>query len=1043
MLTIVSYINFENRYDIQENIRNVDDEFENSIVFFETNQNVSSIAFKTLMEILGIWELYPVSKRPSLSSYLTYDNNAFSYVDEIVKKSFDNPETANCFLEFLVMCMNSQTAFINILFKNERIFDNIIGIFCKNVEFTIGQARNHRSIKRLVGMLFILVSNLIQNSKIKFSNSVKEMIREFLTAYISNSNDTVQKLFINRDSYKKEHFEMTIIGFGFKKEEEQLNPDLREIILEQSVKDICFYNHVLAAYILIVAHLLISIDKDPENKKQALKCLSFMFKGQIFEILELWTIKRLTDTGEVLSELTNMLYKLEDDSYINYREGESNGVFKPSFKVSDIEEIKITYQQLLTNTTQDATTDDLKLVKSSNQSKFRNNIYGYGRSFAIDRNEFYYILKNCFYNSKFIDETIRMIGKYNLEMSLIDSERTLMKSVHDIFAFISSLGHDGYLGSSFDKVSRVGTFSNNLKKTINDVNYGFSFFTIVGLTSSKIKKEEFMNWRVRLLGLVIEHSKIIWNSIKADLDKFNPWYLDFNSVISKSFGQKLNFLKSIFHSKIYLKNLDYSDVEMFTGGSEYLSSKEIEEEKIDLEKEEAISSSITNISIDIIKKLSEILYTRTKLNSDFPSEDILLDVIFEFIPVFLNSVIQDEVWLDENELIINDVISLAKEMRHFLDYKDGKYYNSIVLLYEQLIKVLDDKNEISSLFRMKDSMVIKRMMLKITQKDWTEAQYLSTIKFMIAYSSPLQDGAKHLMEERITTALISAYCLQNLEEQDYYENKERNSKHILWLWTLHLMRQLASILINNSEFAYPLIGFITAFEDRIMRVLQFKGYIDGKKQFKVFSLARLEEIEHIINLVSFILMNYTQWKLTKGDQLERIINILFSFSVNLFQSNVALSDCYHPNSQYEIWIHNLFGDESSGNIRGESTVLLTSEKKPSGGYSNISQSDKSAMINKVVTSLRTPLKGETSASDFSILEYDEYSGRAYKASSLGSFMVDKYRPSGFILKVELSLSKILLMLLRSMQLIIKCEMKQGSRSDFIKELNFKLLLRSI
>lgn len=86
-----------------------------------------------------------------------------------------------------------------------------------------------------------------------------------------------------------------------------------------------------------------------------------------------------------------------------------------------------------------------------------------------------------------------MVGRYNLEMSLVDSERILIKSVHDIFAFTSSLGHDGYLGSSFDKLSRVGTQSNTLKKTINDVNYGFSFFTIAGLTTNKVKKEEFMN----------------------------------------------------------------------------------------------------------------------------------------------------------------------------------------------------------------------------------------------------------------------------------------------------------------------------------------------------------------------------------------------------------------------------------------------------------------------------------------------------------------------------------------------------------------------
>ena len=151
---------------------------------------------------------------------------------------------------------------------------------------------------------------------------------------------------------------------------------------------------------------------------------------------------------------------------------------------------------------------------------------------------------------------------------------------------------------------------------------------------------------------------------------------------------------------------------------------------------------------------------------------------------------------------------------------------------------------------MKGSVVIKKMMAKITQSDCTESQYLSTIKFMIAYSSTVE-GALHLFEERVIPSLIYAHCLENLDDHEYYEIKERNTKHILWLWTLHLMRQLTSMLVHNSEFTYTLINFIAAFEKRILNVLQFKGYIDGKKQFKSFSVAKLEEIENIVNLISY------------------------------------------------------------------------------------------------------------------------------------------------------------------------------------------------
>lgn len=287
--------------------------------------------------------------------------------------------------------MNSQVSFVNILFKNSKIFTTIIDVFCKNVEFVVKYAKVNRERKRLVGVMFILVSNLIQNSKIKFSKQVKEMIDEFLTAYISNSDETVNRLFIQREVYNKDNFEMTTTSFKFRKEEERNKMNFIDLALEQDVKDICFYNHVLSSYILIVAHLLISVDKELESKKQALKCLTFMFKDQIFEILSLCTTKRLTNTGEVLLEFTNMIEKLGDSGYIN----SGDGMIHAPFNVSSIDDLKITFEELLTNSTKTTeSSDELKLVKNNNQHKFRNNIFAYGRSFVIDRNEFFYILKN-------------------------------------------------------------------------------------------------------------------------------------------------------------------------------------------------------------------------------------------------------------------------------------------------------------------------------------------------------------------------------------------------------------------------------------------------------------------------------------------------------------------------------------------------------------------------------------------------------------------------------------------------------------------------
>lgn len=94
MLTIIAYIDFENRYDFPVNKRKTDESFESSITSYETHLNLSSVAFRTVIEVMRIWELFPISKRPSLSYFLTYDNHTFSAVDEMIRDSMDNPETA-------------------------------------------------------------------------------------------------------------------------------------------------------------------------------------------------------------------------------------------------------------------------------------------------------------------------------------------------------------------------------------------------------------------------------------------------------------------------------------------------------------------------------------------------------------------------------------------------------------------------------------------------------------------------------------------------------------------------------------------------------------------------------------------------------------------------------------------------------------------------------------------------------------------------------------------------------------------------------------
>lgn len=85
LITIASYVHFEDRYSVpvhERNLRVKDNT--NMVVSYDSLFNVSSIALRCLTQIIRIWELSPVSRRPSLVSYLSYSENGFSNIDTII-----------------------------------------------------------------------------------------------------------------------------------------------------------------------------------------------------------------------------------------------------------------------------------------------------------------------------------------------------------------------------------------------------------------------------------------------------------------------------------------------------------------------------------------------------------------------------------------------------------------------------------------------------------------------------------------------------------------------------------------------------------------------------------------------------------------------------------------------------------------------------------------------------------------------------------------------------------------------------------------------
>jgi len=374
------------------------------------------------------------------------------------------------------------------------------------------------------------MSQLVQCSNLKNNKAIKELISEFTANYMFDAEDCIYKLFIDRKHLRYNKFGMVIKNLPDRGRFDEPYQWREDENLENEIKNVCFYNHVVGSYLTLIAHMLISFDKNNEIKNQALKRIIQMFQKQIFEILRICSTNRLTNTKEVFEEFHYELKQLENLSNIDYRVDDMSDISNIPNNASGKSDLIISsyelQQQSITNVLKIATKGSYP-YQNSLWKNLLSNFYGYGRSYCLDRNEFYYTMKICHYDSLFINKFIRVIGRYNLEMSLIDSERLLIHNVHDVFAFISSLGHDGFSGSSYEKIP------SSIKRATNEPSYGFSFFTIVCGANTKLTRDTFSTYRSKLLQSVGNFSSIIWNSVKRDLSDFDEYNLDFNNIVSK------------------------------------------------------------------------------------------------------------------------------------------------------------------------------------------------------------------------------------------------------------------------------------------------------------------------------------------------------------------------------------------------------------------------------------------------------------------------------------------------------------------------------
>ena len=186
-----------------------------------------------------------------LAMYHQQESFGLKASNEILSQAIHQPEQAIFLLECLTLCIDFQAGFLNSISKDENFSSVISNTFYANIDAIATRASRESMLKRLLGTFILFMSKIISNTKLRRNKAFTKLVSEFISYYILGNNQSIYRLFIDRDEYKNDIFEMSIRGQSSRVS--LIEAWKQDSVLEEKIKNLCFYNYVLSSYILIIS----------------------------------------------------------------------------------------------------------------------------------------------------------------------------------------------------------------------------------------------------------------------------------------------------------------------------------------------------------------------------------------------------------------------------------------------------------------------------------------------------------------------------------------------------------------------------------------------------------------------------------------------------------------------------------------------------------------------------------------------------------------------------------------------------------------------
>jgi len=555
----------------------------------------------------------------------------------------------------------------------------------------------------------------------------------------------------------------------------------------------------------------------------------------------------------------------------------------------------------------------------------------YSFNYFIDLKELYISMKTKNYNMNVFFEYFERIFQYNFSLCQAEASVSALSSISHLYGIICSIGFNNTISTTY-------LFSDNItfklanakeKKLAEDIMLKdketfikVNFDLIKTLYASK--KENFFRFcEGNILGAVgvsvLEAQKqLAFHSSEKPQESFYSQYYSYKYDI---LFYVIEYLKTLYNLSAEAP-LEDATTKAAAGKVSFVNLSKIPS-VIKEEEFETLHFSYAKIHEFLLNKslLGLINDLRLYIRSDSSEENEkcifsimnLIHTIFTFL-VVTGYLLSSESDLNILNSALNSLMSYYNSLHNYsntLILIICGYMNLTNNLSETIAGGESDKiiaNYIPLLEANRangDEYTIIRMIMRKLKQDISNTNFLILLQFLNLFvKSYGLNAIEVILSEKILLALILNDPFKNSFSLSEYEENERGTEHILWCWMWNLLKNIL-LSVSESDISYHnsiysmVIEFIMNHERRVFSMLANSDYSDLSGNTLQKSLAYVEELECITNVLNLLFTENRKWRNFFYDFYMRVVLVVIEKSLKLYIPNVKISNHFKCYSTYE------------------------------------------------------------------------------------------------------------------------------------------------